>query len=221
MRSPSGGTTGCGCRRSILPASTTRTSHPPHSEYARYERALWLLDVTSDIGIPAFVALSRRTHARTEDIIYGAGAHADPRLAALRALCELNQCLTWLPRPGKGDGRPTIDRSAGALVVEDRAARRLLLAGAGGGCAAPHGVALSGDRDGGHARRRGALPRARRSQGHGVPGAGSDPARRRHARGAGHRAGHAPFLGAVRVGAPLRRARRHGPGATALSPKPT
>ncbi len=78
-------------------------------QYARYERALWLLDVTSDIGIPAFVALSRRTHARTEDIIYGAGAHADPRLAALRALCELNQCLTWLPRPGKGDGRPMID----------------------------------------------------------------------------------------------------------------
>ena len=77
--------------------------------YARYERHLWMLDVTSDIGIPAFVALSRRPDAPTEDIIYGAGAHADPRLAALRAVCELNQCLTWLPRPGKGDGRPMID----------------------------------------------------------------------------------------------------------------
>ena len=77
--------------------------------YARYERDLWMLDVTSDIGIPAFVALSRRPHAKTEDIIYGAGAHADPRIAALRAVCELNQCLTWLPRPGSGDGRPMID----------------------------------------------------------------------------------------------------------------
>ena len=77
--------------------------------YARYERELWMLDVTSDIGIPVFVALSRRPDAQTEDIIYGAGAHADPCLAALRALCELNQCLTWLPRPAKGDGRPTID----------------------------------------------------------------------------------------------------------------
>ena len=77
--------------------------------YARYERDLWMLDVTSDIGIPAFVALSRRPDATTEDIIYGAGAHADPRIAALRALCELNQCLTWLPRPGNGDGRPMID----------------------------------------------------------------------------------------------------------------
>ena len=77
--------------------------------YARYERDLWMLDVTSDFRIPTFVALSRRPDAQTEDIIYGAGAHADPRIAALRAICELNQCLTWLPRPGKGDGRPMID----------------------------------------------------------------------------------------------------------------
>ena len=77
--------------------------------YARYERDLWLLDITSDLGIPTFVALSRRPEAQTEDIIYGAGAHADPRIAALRAICELNQCLTWLPRAGTRDGRPMID----------------------------------------------------------------------------------------------------------------
>ena len=77
--------------------------------YAGYERDLWILDVTSDIGIPTFVALSRRPDAQTEDIIYGAGAHADPTIAALRAVCELNQCLTWLPRPGRRDGRPMID----------------------------------------------------------------------------------------------------------------
>ncbi len=78
-------------------------------QYARYERDLWMLDITSDIGIPVFVALSRRPDGETEDIIYGAGAHTDPRIAALRAVCELNQCLTWLPRPGKADGRPVID----------------------------------------------------------------------------------------------------------------
>ena len=77
--------------------------------YSRYERELWMLDVTADIGLPTFVALSRRPNAKTEDIIYGAGAHADARIAALRAICELNQCLTWLPRPGAGDGRPMID----------------------------------------------------------------------------------------------------------------
>ena len=77
--------------------------------YAGYGRELWLLDITSDLGIPSFVALSRRVDAPTEDIIYGAGAHASPRLAALRAVCELNQCLTWLPRPGARAGRPAID----------------------------------------------------------------------------------------------------------------
>ena len=77
--------------------------------YGRCERELWVLDVTSDIDIPCFVALSRRPEGRTEDIVYGAGAHADPRIAALRAICELNQCLTWLPRLGQADGRPAID----------------------------------------------------------------------------------------------------------------
>ena len=77
--------------------------------YARHGREVWLLDVTADIEIPTFVAISRRPDAETEDIIYGAGAHADPRIAALRAVCELNQCLTWLPRPGSRDGRPMID----------------------------------------------------------------------------------------------------------------
>ena len=77
--------------------------------YARYEREVWVLDVTSDIDIPAFVALSRKPDGESEDIIYGAGAHADPKIAAQRAICELNQCLTWLPRPGSHDGKPMID----------------------------------------------------------------------------------------------------------------
>ena len=77
--------------------------------YARHERELWLLDVTADMDIPTFVALSRRPDGEAEEIIYGAGAHADPRLAALRAVCELNQCLSWLPRPGDRAGRPEID----------------------------------------------------------------------------------------------------------------
>ncbi len=77
--------------------------------YARCGRELWMLDITSDIRIPTLVALSRRPNAESEDIIYGAGTHADPRVAALRAVCELNQCLSWLPRPGRADGRPVID----------------------------------------------------------------------------------------------------------------
>ena len=77
--------------------------------YADYERNIWLLDITADISIPTFVALSNRPDGVSEDIIYGAGSHADPRIAAQRAICELNQCLTWLPRPGSRDGRPMVD----------------------------------------------------------------------------------------------------------------
>ena len=76
--------------------------------YRGYGRDMWVLDATADLGIPAFVALSRRTDAEAEDIIYGAGAHSDPRVAALRAVCEMNQCLTWVPRPG-GEGRYGVD----------------------------------------------------------------------------------------------------------------
>ena len=77
--------------------------------YRRLGRDMWAIDVTCDLGIPVFVALSRRADGKTEDIIYGAGAHADPRIAALRAVCELNQCLTWVPSPGNGRAQFGID----------------------------------------------------------------------------------------------------------------
>ena len=78
--------------------------------YSQYQREMWVLDLTGDLGIPAFVALSRRNDdGPAEDIIYGAGAHTDPRIAALRAVCELNQCLTWVPRPGDAQSRYGID----------------------------------------------------------------------------------------------------------------
>ena len=77
--------------------------------YASHRRDMWVLDATSDLGIPAFVALSRRSDSETEDIIYGAGAHGDPLIAALRAVCEMNQCLTWVPRPGDPVSRYGVD----------------------------------------------------------------------------------------------------------------
>ena len=77
--------------------------------YNRKERELWMLDITSDLDIPTFVAVSRRTNSESEDIIYGAGTHSEPEIAALRAVCELNQCLSWLPDGTKGTNRPKID----------------------------------------------------------------------------------------------------------------
>jgi ribosomal protein S12 methylthiotransferase accessory factor len=51
---------------------------------------LWVLDITSDLGIPAAAALSA-TAGRM--IMYGFGAHLDPRIAVSRALTELNQMM--------------------------------------------------------------------------------------------------------------------------------
>jgi oxazoline/thiazoline synthase len=59
-------------------------------------RELLTLDLTSDLGIPVFAALSRRTGDPQEQILMGFGAHLDPRIAVLRAVTELNQSLTWV-----------------------------------------------------------------------------------------------------------------------------
>ncbi|MEU1265954.1 TOMM precursor leader peptide-binding protein [Streptomyces cellulosae] len=69
--------------------------------YRKLGRELWALDLTSDLGIPAVVALSRRTEGPTEDIVFGFGAHFDPALALRRALTEMGQLL-----PAVGAGRP-------------------------------------------------------------------------------------------------------------------
>ncbi len=61
--------------------------------YQSLHRDLWVLDITSDLNIPAFAAISRRTDQQVEDIIFGFGAHFDPKLAILRALTETNQTL--------------------------------------------------------------------------------------------------------------------------------
>ena len=111
--------------------------------YARYERDLWMLDVTSDLGIPTFVALSRRPDARVR------GHHLrrrGPRRPAVgRPACDLRiEPVPYLAARSREGRRSSHDRrSAGALVVEDRSTRRLFLAGAGGGRAAHRGFTCS------------------------------------------------------------------------------
>jgi ribosomal protein S12 methylthiotransferase accessory factor len=65
--------------------------------YGELRRELWVLDVTSDIAVPVFAAISRRVDKQEEDIIYGFGAHLDPGVAVARALTELNQSLEAVP----------------------------------------------------------------------------------------------------------------------------
>ena len=58
---------------------------------SEYRRSVWVLDITHDFGIPVFVAVSERIDKTKRDICVSAGAHFDPHIALLRALCELNQ----------------------------------------------------------------------------------------------------------------------------------
>ena len=57
-------------------------------------RRLWVLDVTSDLGIPSFVTVLHWIQDAKENIEFGSGAHFDSRIALLRALTELNQFLS-------------------------------------------------------------------------------------------------------------------------------
>ncbi|MFP3991477.1 TOMM precursor leader peptide-binding protein, partial [Streptomyces sp. E11-3] len=61
--------------------------------YARTHRSLWVLDLTSDLGIPVMAAISRRHDKPAEDITLGFGAHFDPRIALRRAVTEMTQLL--------------------------------------------------------------------------------------------------------------------------------
>jgi ribosomal protein S12 methylthiotransferase accessory factor len=71
--------------------------------YRKLNRQLWVLDLTSDLDISTFAAISRRTDSVEEDIILGFGAHFEPRLALLRALTELNQYFPLLTLGNEND----------------------------------------------------------------------------------------------------------------------
>ena len=72
-------------------------------------RRMWVLDVTNDLGIATFVAISHWVKDGKENVEFGSGAHFDPRIALLRALTELNQFLSiGLMGGGKGE-KSTLD----------------------------------------------------------------------------------------------------------------
>ncbi len=62
--------------------------------YTSINRTLWVLDITADLGIPTFVAVSARTDRDVEDILIGMGVDFDPKVALMRALAEVNQFLS-------------------------------------------------------------------------------------------------------------------------------
>jgi oxazoline/thiazoline synthase len=79
------------------------------NQLAETGRRLWVLDVTSDIAIPSFVAVSHWMDNGQENIEFGSGAHFDARIALLRALTELNQFLSIGLMGGEKGDKSSLD----------------------------------------------------------------------------------------------------------------
>ncbi len=73
-------------------------------QFGETGRRVWLLDLTNDLEIPSYVALSHATEGSQEIVEFGSGSHFDARIAALRSLTELNQFLSLGLSAGRNEG---------------------------------------------------------------------------------------------------------------------
>ncbi|MDB9419768.1 TOMM precursor leader peptide-binding protein [Microcystis aeruginosa CS-563/04] len=85
--------------------------------YEGLNRELWVLDITSDLNIPCFAAISPIKEREVEDILLGYGTHFDPKIAISRALTEVNQILPNV-LSFKEDGTTIYNPSADPLAVK-------------------------------------------------------------------------------------------------------
>ena len=73
--------------------------------YRDLNRDVWALDLTADLGIPTFAAISARLDSVPEDIVLGFGADIDPHRALRHAVLEMNHILpAVLPSARTSDG---------------------------------------------------------------------------------------------------------------------
>ncbi len=74
-------------------------------EYRKHGREIFALDLTNDLNIPVFAAVSHLKNGK--EILFGFGAHMNPEIALLRALTEMNQFLhmmdSWRKEAEKDD----------------------------------------------------------------------------------------------------------------------
>lgn len=66
--------------------------------YQELGREVWALDISMDYPIPVFVALTRNINNPKEEIVFGFGAHFDPKIALKRAVTEMNQFIPWVEK---------------------------------------------------------------------------------------------------------------------------
>jgi ribosomal protein S12 methylthiotransferase accessory factor len=79
------------------------------TQFADAGRKLWVLDVTSDLGIPTYVAIMHWMQNGQENIEFGSGSHFDRRIALLRSLTELTQFMSIGMMGGASGEKPTLD----------------------------------------------------------------------------------------------------------------
>ena len=84
--------------------------------YQNLDRELWILDITSDLHIPTFAAITRRKDRAIEDIVLGYGTHFDPHIALSRALTEVNQILPNVLT--EAEGKTMYSSNADPLAVQ-------------------------------------------------------------------------------------------------------
>ena len=106
----------------VKPSVNLESFNEPYFEqlkqyYEGLNRELWVLDITSDLNIPCFAAISPRKEREVEDILLGYGAHFDPKIAISRALTEVNQILPNV-LSFKEDGTTIYNSSADPLSVK-------------------------------------------------------------------------------------------------------
>ncbi len=81
--------------------------------YKSLNRSLYVLDLTTDLQIPAFAAISHQLDSNKQDIIFAFGAHMDAMIGIERALTEVNQLLPIV-------NIPEADKPAGNYRTEDK-----------------------------------------------------------------------------------------------------
>ncbi len=205
-----------------LPAVDLDTFDDPwveriRQEYAENGREVWALDLTTDIGIPVFVAVSKQVEG-PEDLIFGFGSHLEPQAGADPGVQRAQPVPAG--RASRRERRVRARRAGGAGVVGDRHARERAAPGARPGRA--HGPArgLPGPRE--RRPRRGPAHRGRAAE-RGRPGG-----LRGRPVAAGHRAADregagardAALLAPARAGPALRRTGEDGPARRAVARGP-
>jgi ribosomal protein S12 methylthiotransferase accessory factor len=79
------------------------------AQFADAGRRLWVLDITTDLGVPSYVAIMHWMQNGHENIEFGSGSHFDRRIALLRSLTELTQFMSIGMMDGGTGEKPSLD----------------------------------------------------------------------------------------------------------------